>query len=284
MAYNSEISWTNHTLNGWHGCTKVSAGCRNCYAETLSKRWGRKIWGPQAERMILSDANWKKPLTWDKQARAAGRQDRVFAFSMADVFEDRRDLDAPRQRFFQLVEDTPNLMWLILTKRPELMNTLTPEHWGQMGWPDNTCAMTSVENQEQADIRIPYLLQVPAPYLALSMEPLLGEVILRADYLSEISWVITGGESGHGARPMHPAWVRSIRDQCVQAGVAFHFKQHGEFVAPVDYSHDVGIREIVGSPRFVFPDGQEVYRVGKKSAGRTLDGRTWDEMPFDHIR
>lgn len=267
MAYNSKIEWTHHTFNGWHGCTKISPGCKHCYAESLSKRWGKDIWGPTAHRQITSDANWKKPYTWNRQAEAAGRMDRVFAFSMGDVFEDRRDLDEPRARFFRMVEETPNLLWLILSKRPENMHRLAPQRWAY-GWPSNVCAMTSVENQEEADRRIPHLLTVPALYHGLSMEPLLSLVNISI-YLPRpawgvrgatmanqkyIDWVIVGGESGHGARPMSPGWVRSLRVQCKRSRVPFFFKQWGMY-------------------------NEQGQKVGKKNAGRLLDGRTWDGLP-----
>ena len=142
---------------------------------------------------------------------------------MADVFEPHQALDDLRRRLWKLVECTPNLDWLLLTKRPHLARRLAP--WSN-AWPVHVWLGTTVENQVFADQRIRFLPDVPCRYRFLSCEPLLGPVDL-SKYLGGLHWIIAGGESGGRARPTHPDWIRGLRDQCVTAGVAFHFKQWG---------------------------------------------------------
>ena len=317
----SKIEWTDHTFNPWHGCFKVSPGCQHCYAETLNHRYGFSNWGPAktTSRRMMSENYWKQPHKWNKEAAAAGVRRRVFCASMADVFEDHPQVGLPRAQLFTMIEATPALDWLLLTKRPENMTRFTPDAW-RGGWPANAWAMTSVENQEQADKRIPELLKVPASIRGLSCEPLLEAVDLgrwiipASEPVSHIDWVIVGGESGHGARPMHPAWARGLRDQCQASGVAFFFKQWGEY-KPAQVEDDphftggraynsarggrsaVALRERSNKPfqsaqwRAMKPGDETVggcvmldedtiaERVGKHAAGRELDGRTWDEVP-----
>jgi len=294
MSENSAISWTTHTFNVWWGCTKVSAGCTNCYADTLATRYGHNIWGPKADRRFFGEKHWNEPLKWNRDAEKAGTRARVFCASMADVFEFhmlpniQSLMNSERARLWELIERTPMLDWLVLTKRPENIHSMIPVRWLHEV-PENVWYGTSTENQEQADKRIPELLNVPARVRFLSAEPLLGPVDLH-DYIGwhmsdipedmKIHWVIAGGESGNGARPMHPDWARSLRDQCQAAGVAYHFKQFGE------YLHEAQIRYLQDSTRYdIEAKGQELHpnnwyvRVGKKVAGRLLDGRTWDELP-----
>ena len=256
----SHIQWTHHTFNPWWGCTKVSPGCKNCYAEGLSRRWGHDTWGPKASRRFFGEKHWSEPLKWDRAARQAGEVHRVFTASMADVFEARQDLLEPRARLFNLIEDTPNLQWLILTKRPELMLELAPEDW-QLGWPENTVAMTSIEDQRRADERIPLLLRVPAPLRALSIEPLLESVTLL-EWISEpagpswagrnpstgIDWVIVGGESGPRARPMKLDWALHLKDECLEHQVAFFFKQTGSVLA-----RELGLKDRAGGDQDELP-------------------------------
>ena len=162
-----------------------------------------------------------QPLRWDQDAAQSGQRARVFCASMADVFEWNRALDNLRERLWTLIESTPNLDWLLLTKRPHLARRLAP--WAS-AWPTHVWLGTTVENQLFADRRIRFLLDVPCRYRFLSCEPLLGPVDLSA-YIGGLHWIIAGGESGGRARPTHPDWIRLLRDQCVNAGVAFHFKQ-----------------------------------------------------------
>jgi protein gp37 len=260
MGENSKIEWTHHTFNPWWGCVKVSEGCAHCYAETLSTHYGHNVWGPAktTPRRLFGEKHWQEPLKWDRQAQREGTRKRVFCASMADVFEDHPQVVDARTRLFNLISDTPHLAWLLLTKRPENIKPMLIEAGrGFQSLPPWVWIGTSVENQEQADKRIPHLLNVPAHVRFLSCEPLLGPVDLShlANRGGEqhglidggIHWVIVGGESGAGARPMHPDWARSLRDQCETAGVAFHFKQWGG--------------------------------TNKKATGRILDGRTWDQFP-----
>jgi protein gp37 len=265
VARNSKIEWTDHTFNPWWGCTKVSPACKHCYAEAWSKRVGSAIWGTRAPRRFFSDAHWDGPKSWNRDAKRSATRRRVFCASMADVFEDRRDLDEWRDKLFRLIGDTPWLDWLLLTKRPEKTSALVP--WGS-AWPTNVWLGTTVENQAWADRRLPELRAVPACIRFVSCEPLLGAIDLRSWLTNTIQWVIAGGESGPRARPTDPSWLRSIRDQCEAADVPFHFKQWGVW-AP--HAHASKVQKMVR--------GTTLYRVNKAVAGRVLDGRTWDERP-----
>ena len=188
---------------------------------------------------------------------------------MADVFEDRRDLDESRERLWELVESTPNLDWLLLTKRPEMIKCMTP--WGN-GWPTNVWMGTTVEDQDWAEERLDYLASVPAAVRFISAEPLLGPLNLTRWLGSGIDWVITGGESGPKARPSSPSWFLKLMNQCMAAEVPFHFKQWGDWVPGQGISLAKARAEKAA-------DGTTMLRVGKKAAGRVLDGREWNELP-----
>lgn len=304
MGAQSKIEWCDDTFNPWWGCQRVSPACEHCYAETFAKRLGFDIWGPpeHTERRFFGEAHWAEPLKWNAAAERAGERRRVFCASMADVFEagaqtGQHRLGPLRQRLWSLVDRTPWLDWLLLTKRPENILGMVPGSWLLPGhWPANVWAGTTVETQQYADERIPHLLRVPAAVRFLSCEPLLSQINLgdrlmgpcpehdapgmgcgRTDrgWCSSrspvIQWVIAGGESGPHSRPSHPEWFRSLRDQCQAAGVAFHFKQWGEWWPS-------GPR-IVENARMIAFGGEIMYRLGKHRAGRELDGRTWDEFP-----
>ncbi|HVS73120.1 MAG TPA: DUF5131 family protein [Phycisphaerae bacterium] len=308
MGQTTGIEWTHHTWSPWWGCTKVSDGCKNCYADSWSNRWGFKIWGPSAERRFFGDKHWNDPRRWDREAAAAGERRRVFP-SMCDPFEGRDDLYEPLMRFCGLIEQTPNLDWLLLTKRPENIDRLLPMHWMRPGmFPRNIWLGTSFEDQKSLIDRLGHLCNCPAPVRFLSGEPLLAEadlieafrLVLSAacrlalicppptakeittetasqSISSVLHWMIVGGESGGLARPMDPAWAMKLRDQCRTAGIPFFFKQWGEW-APWDFDSWTP-NEL---HEFRFGQGEEsrgVFRVGKKLAGRQLDGRTWDEIP-----
>jgi len=324
----TKIEWADYTFNPWMGCTKVSPACAHCYAERdFDHRYNKVQWGPSGTRVLTSDANWKKPLKWNSEAAENGVRYRVFCASLADVFEDwhgpiynssGRELwidgrgpfvrgenyqgdgrlltmDDVRRRLFELIDATPNLDWLILTKRPENIRRMWIDEkkpWRATGkWHrDNVWLGTSVENQEYADQRIPELLKCRdlSPVLFLSCEPLLGpvefsNVTKRSDAIQQlgkraldgIDWVIAGGESGPDARPSNPAWFRSLRDQCTAAKVPFHFKQWGEF-GPDETATPVQKNNAVYE---VCEHGERVYRVGKNNAGRVLDGELHDGLP-----
>ena len=267
MAENTKIEWAHHTWNFWWGCVKVSEGCANCYAETLSHRFGKSIWGPASttdrERKKGAIANLRK---WNKQAAQSGEVVRVFAQSMSDFFEDHPQLPAWRAEACAVIEECSNLVVMLLTKRPKNILRMVPAHWLE-SWPSHVWIGTSDEgNQHQ---RLDELRRIPAAVRFISMEPLIADP--GTVNLNDIHWAIVGGESGTGARPMHPDWARSIRDQCVAAGVAFHFKQWGNW-SPMPHADSTGKMHF-------WPNGGASQDVGKRAAGRLLDGRTWDEFP-----
>lgn len=250
MGETTKIAWTDHTFNPWWGCQRVSPGCEHCYAETFAKRVGLKVWGPQSERRFFGDKHWAEPLKWNRKAAAEGRRARVFCASMADVFEDRPELVAPRTQLVALIERTLHLDWLLLTKRPEnmrrLANDASQERWA-VAWPQNVWAGTTTEDQAHYDKRWPELAQVPASVRFISYEPALGPLTLRCafcggphfDHPDSVgcnsdkpegwfpSWVIVGGESGPSARPFDAAWARETVDRCKAASVACFVKQMG---------------------------------------------------------
>lgn len=366
----TSISWTDFSFNPWIGCQKTGELCRFCYAESYANRFNKAKWGSgQAggTRQKTSDQTWREPLRWNRQAEAAGERRRVFCASLADVFEhwphpvlNHRGerlylgahgavlpmwengsrplvLDDLRGDLFGLIDQTPWLDWLLLTKRPDLIlkmwrkvpeaieaaNTAAGRH---SQFRQNVWLGTSVGNQQTADEAVPVLLRSHAlvPVLFLSCEPMLGPVDLTAircpggwslDALTgvwsrehtgdhehpaaleqhegpRIGWIIAGGESGPQARPMHPGWARSLRDQCAAASVPFHFKQWGEWspfydrdrddpdwrnVPPAD--DDVARVNLAGGQGFHGDQVVYLRRVGKEAAGRLLDGVLHDAVP-----
>jgi protein gp37 len=241
---------------------------------------GHQLWGTQAPRRFFSDAHWREPLIWNDEARIDGNRKRVFCASMADVFERRADLNVERTRLWQLIEATPNLDWLLLTKRPQNIERLVP--WGN-NWPANVWLGTSVENQMLAEKRLPFLLRNAAAVRFLSCEPLLGQLNLRSWFnkrgLHPIDWIIAGGESGGRSRPMHPDWVTSLLNQCAEFDVPFHFKQWGNWV-PTELTTET-VRPMFLKFRNERP--VNMVRVAKKLAGRTLEGTTWDGVPHTRL-
>lgn len=273
----TKIEWTDHTANFWWGCFKVSPGCANCYAEALSKRYGRDIWGPPTttERW-RTKGPWRDILRWDAEAGADGVRRRVFVQSMSDFFEDHPQLPEWRAEAIEILGGLRHLDVQLLTKRPSKVLRMVPGSWLRE-WPSHVWIGTSVENQAYANDRIPELLNIPAAVRFLSCEPLLSRVDLHLQLAGNnsragrVQWVIVGGESGPKARPMHPDWARSIRDQCQEAGVPFFFKQAGEWTTTCPP---------LGTERNqTFNHGRVFYRVGRKQAGRLLDGREWNEFP-----
>lgn len=316
MAENTAIEWTDATFNPWEGCQKVGPGCDHCYAETRNARFGGGVavnWGPHAPRRRTTPENWRKPLAWNG-AHAEffakhGRRQRVFCASLADVFDNAVD-PMWRADLFRLIDATPNLDWLLLTKRIGNARDMIKQ---ARGLPDcewygqaNVWIGATVVNQEEADRDIPKLLDTPAARRFLSMEPLLGPVDLSGNLpaeralrwhrpmLSMLDWVIVGGESGPEARPMHPDWARSVRDQCAAAAVPFLFKQWGEWApgenverhhGTVATAHWFGDTWNSGRVNLASFDGHaddepDLYRVGKKAAGRMLDGVQHDGFPL----
>ena len=239
MAAKSRIEWTEVTWNPVTGCTKVSPGCKFCYAESMARRLramgvdryrsGFKL--TLQEDLIDLPKRWRKPRT-------------VFVNSMSDLFHDEVPLEFTK-RVFATMEQTPQHTYQILTKRSHRLREIA----SHLPWPRNVWVGVSVEDQQRLS-RIPDLVEVPAAVRFLSIEPLLEalpDIPLRG-----VHWVIVGGESGHQARPIQKHWVREIRDQCIEEGVPFFFKQWGG--------------------------------KNKKKAGRLLDKRTWNEMPRDTIK
>lgn len=222
MSDTTGIEWTDHTFNPWWGCVKVSPACEHCYAETFAARFGVK-WGVKAERKPATEKYWRKPIAWNAVAEKAGKRARVFCASMADVFEDRRDLDQHRARLFSLIESTPWLDWQLLTKRPECIMRLVPETWSH-AFPPNVWIGATAEDQRRAEERIPHLLAVPG--------------FNRVGLDLSRWWIIAGGESGPGARPMLPDWARRLRDLCANARVPFFFKQWGRGKKNIDATLD----------------------------------------------
>lgn len=256
MAENSKINWTTHTFNPWIGCTKVSPGCLHCYAETLmDTRYGRVKWGAGNPRSRTAPSNWKKVRSWNNHARRDGVRPRVFCASLADWLDD----EVPAQwlaDLLSLIHYTPNLDWLLLTKRPQNWKARLETtggcdfdsdfsnpsgmigEWLRGRAPENVWVGTTVEDQTRAAERIPHLLAIPAGVRFLSCEPLLGPVDINAVQVpgtlnwsalgaDGIDWVICGGESGRGARSMADVWADDLRSQCQAAGVAFWMKQMG---------------------------------------------------------
>ncbi len=314
MAEDSGIEWTHHTFNPWIGCTKVSPACDHCYAEVIDRRFGGERWEPHAQRTRTSEANWKKPLSWERKARKEGKRYRVFCASLADVFDNHPSiLPEWRADLWKLIASTPNLDWLLLTKRPQNIKKFVPWEWF---FPTNVWIGTTVEDQKTADQRIKHLSQIPQAVRFLSCEPMLGRVDLTSvewfdglrfnalsgqlhkdlGFVFELNWVIAGGESGHNARPSHPDWFRSLRDQCAASQVPFFFKQWGNWSSKIDRDNDdpdwcenyglavhqpkhFRILNLEGGCGF---HGERVHlmqRTGKKTSGRLLDSIAHDAYP-----
>lgn len=285
---NTKISWCLHTMNFWVGCEEVSPACDDCYA----KRWAGRAGKPELWQGVrYRTKTWNDPLKFNRLALAAGERHSVFANSLSDFFDNHPDVGPWRADAWKVIADCSALDWYLVTKRiPNVAKMLPPDFTKERF--GHVVIIITVVTQAEADRDIPRLVALKQRYpwllIGLSMEPLLGAVDLRK-YLfvgaeggidfsytprGYLDWVIVGGESGGQARPLKVSWVRSLRDQCLAAGVPFHFKQWGEF------HHDgqqwpsgmYGMRETPG----VEP---EATRVGVKKSGRRLDGRTHDDGP-----
>jgi protein gp37 len=223
---NSGISWTHHTFNPWIGCTKISDGCDNCYAERdWDHRKGLVTWGCGHQRHRTRPANWLQPIRWDDACRRQGIRQRVFCASLADVF-DPEVPDAWREDLFTLIKRTPNLDWLLLTKRIQRMASFFRDFRdSQWPWPHVSLGVT-IESQGY-NWRGAMLAEIPAARRFVSLEPLLGPVFCEP-WIHEVHEVIIGGETGTDARIINPDWIRAVRDYCVDTGTMFCFKQWGD--------------------------------------------------------
>jgi len=277
----TKIEWVKNqdgtkgeTWNPVTGCTKVSPGCEYCYAERMAKRLAGRCGYPADEpfRVTLHSERLEEPLRWRKPRV-------VFVCSMGDLFHQ----DVPFEFIddvFETIANAPQHIFQILTKRSRRMMVYMLDMGARLRYRGvmvddvlpNVWLGVSAENQQAADQRIPFLMSAPAAIRFVSAEPLLGEIDLSRGLERGLDWLIVGGESGPGARPMHPDWVRSIRDQCVNAGVPFFFKQWGEWAPAAHF-------DARGHYRYHLFEGHVMARAGKKATGRTLDGREWDEMP-----
>jgi protein gp37 len=245
MTKKSGIAWTDGTANFWWGCLKVSEGCDHCYAETLSKRVGKDIWGPaKTTQREYKKAIWKDVLKWDKESREAGTRRKVFVQSMSDFLEDHPQLTEWREQAKRLMEGLTNTDILMLTKRPENADRFLGDWY--KNWPAHVWFGVTTENQKRYDERIPILMTVPAPVRWLSIEPMIGEVKL-GNVRSAIDWIIVGGESGTGCRPFNPDWGRSLLAECREYGIAYFQKQMGGFPDKrhntEDFPEDLRVRE-----------------------------------------
>lgn len=329
----SKIEWTDVTWNPVTGCTKISSGCKNFYAEWMSKRLAGRAGYPSDNpfRVTYHQEKLTQLLKWKKPKR-------IFVCSMGDLFHGSVDISVIDQ-ILKVMLAARGHIFMILTKRPERMRDYFSRWGGVLKRYNHIYIGVTAENQEIADERIPILLDIPAAVRFVSCEPLLssldlerylmsckdcdnqGSIALESGYdryitslckkacikeglSSSLDWVICGGESGPGARPMHPDWVRSIRDQCVEVGVPFFFKQWGEWLSTCQYDQKFWDKISIPLKNWlaVYPDGEThhyprlhnnyvicragnhlvvpmVGKIGKKAAGRLLDGRTWDQMP-----
>ncbi|AAL49582.1 unknown [Sinorhizobium phage PBC5] len=333
MAETTNIEWTDATVNFWWGCTKVSPGCDNCYAEKWNDFRGNKQWGPGApRRKIISAASALRRLQKDADnfEHVHGRRRRVFMHSMSDIL-DNEVPDDWRAEAFAAAESADRLDIQFVTKRITNLEKLAPAHWLDGSWPRHVGVLQSVTTQREAERDIERLLKAKArhrlPWTGISAEPLLeglrlrrlhvrGDIWLDAltgHYLRKVGrtfetiyqangnspgplpgldWVIAGGESGKLARPMHPEWVRGIREACSATGVPFLFKQWGEW-KPVSEMGAAEVAELRRSSKIErledvrpaqsfleAPNGQmDFYKVGKAKSGRTLDRRIYNDFP-----
>lgn len=293
MSATTAISWSDSTWSPWEGCTRVSiattggGGCDNCYAERMN-RWLRRgeNWGPGAPRREYSEAHWAKPVRWSAEAARTGTRRSVFP-SVCDPFDNEVD-EERRMRFFRLIADTPHLTWLLLTKR--IGNALKMVDAGMWEHLPHVRLGATIVNRDEMLRDGPKLKAVPAALAFWSYEPALGPLgKIPRELLPD--WVIAGGESGPHARPAHPDWFRSLRDQCAAAGVPFHFKQWGEFLPASADEADPTLPDVPES-RIFWSDGSKwdrfdgqrggvdmVAKVGTAAAGRLLDGVEHNGFP-----
>lgn len=287
MAEKTNISWTDHTWNPWYGCTEVSPACDHCYARVMmDERYHKVTWGSGNDRIRTSASTWYGPIKWDRAAAAAGVTRTVFCLSLGDIWDNEID-PMWRRAAFDVMERTPNLLYLLLSKRIGNAPKMCDPFYGNPLLPSNCALGATMINQEEWDRDLPKLemarLYLGARFTFASVEPMLGPIDAHG-HLPD--WVIVGGESGTQARPMLREWATSLRDQCSTAGVRFHFKQWGEWtpgenverkrrtVATATRFND---RWIFGTENLAnyechVDDEPDLYRIGKNAAGRRLDG------------
>ncbi len=299
MGETTKIEWCDHTFNPWIGCQAMSPACDFCYAETQNKfRHWVDGWGPHGQRKRTSEANWKLPYRWNREAARLGIRPRVFCASLADWLDNR----VPKQWRFdlgQVIVDTPSLDWLLLTKRPENYEKIGP--WERGNEPSNVMFGVTVESAEYRK-RIWTMLAAVGAHcrVFVSYEPALGPIgrlddVWKPGDTPRLAWLICGGESGGQARPMHPDWARDARDQCKALGISFFFKQWGEWAPGECAQHpatrtervaqlwdgkwDFGTLTPKQSEELHRDDEPDVYRLGKARSGAMLDGREHREFP-----
>lgn len=216
----TKIAWTDHTFNPWMGCTKVSEGCRNCYAEKLTKnRMGLSLWGPDSERQ-RTKSPWQNVRRWNRAAADEGVVAKVFTGSLMDWAEDHPQAKEYRPKMWEVIRECQHLHFQMLTKRTERIAECLPTDWGD-GYP-NVWIGTTIEDNRVAH-RQQYLAETPAVCRFVSYEPAIGP--LNEMPLDGVDWLIYGGESGPGHRPEDKQWARDIRDRCFAEGIAFFHKQ-----------------------------------------------------------
>ena len=285
----TKIEWAEESWNPVTGCSPISAGCQNCYARRMAQRLKGRFGYPEDDpfKVTFHIDRLDQPHRWKKPRR-------IFVCSMSDLFH--KDVKGDWMwRILDSAYDSPSYhrhLFLFLTKRPEKM-AAEMDNWMRCkalsSLPKRWWLGITAENQQTADERIPILLQIPAAKRFVSIEPMLGPIDLAGDdggqpyfpfdneegtVTSGLDWVIVGGESGSRARPMHPDWVRSVRDQCQEARVPFFFKQWGEWeLAPWAFGDPSPLNKTI-----VY-DGKIFEKIGKKEAGRLLDGREWNQRP-----
>ena len=259
----TKIEWTDHTFNPWIGCSNVSPGCDNCYAESMNKFRGWTEWGPHGKRNRTSESNWKKPLTWNK----SGKSQMVFCASLADVFDNKSPVGA-REDLWSLIRETTNLQWQLLTKRPQNIRKYMPADWGEEGYQNVWLGITT-ENQTEFDRRWKILQDIPAPIRFISYEPAIGPVRIPPSLETVPDWVIFGGESGHTTRLAKADWARCILGDCRQRNIAFFLKQWGDYKSnPLVTEHGYTVMDA---------KHEDVPENGK--GGGLLDGLLYREFP-----
>ena len=237
---NSKIEWTDHTFNPWIGCQHVSPGCDHCYAETQNafRKWNGGVWGPHAPRKRTSAAYWTNPVKWNAIARKHGDRPRVFCASLADMFDNQVEAEW-RHDLWALIRECGRLDWLMLTKRPQNIVKMLPSDWGR-GY-QNVWLGVTAENQTYFDQRWKILQNIPAWIKFISYEPALGPLRLPKHNSLPV-WLISGGESGGGARPLDPQWVRDVIADCRRSGIAPFHKQWGIYASnPLVAEHGLSI-------------------------------------------